>query len=167
MSVKITGLTEQTAPAESDVIPVSGSDGVAKKVKLSTLVDWLKEKLGIGSVSTYTTDAGVRVTAVEQGNVQTVSLSMDVTADATTEWGGLFASETIYCNVAWPKAFIEIPAIVVSYVPISGGNAFAGILVNNGAGTKTSGPVVQLYRGTSITGLTGIVNVVAVGKFKE
>lgn len=165
-SIKISGLTEQTIAAESDLIPVASSAGTAKKMALSTLLSYIKEKLGFGTTS-HTTDSGVRVTAVEQGNIQTVSLSMDVTAAATTEWGGMYASDIIYCNVVWPKAFIETPSIVVSYNPVSGGNAFAGILVQNGANTKTSGPVVQLYRGTSATGLTGVVNVVAIGKFKE
>lgn len=75
-----------------------------------------------------------------------------------TQWGGMYASETIDTAFAFPEAFATVPIVFASYFPTSY-NALAMITVPP---TKYNAPKVQLIRGTA-GGASGTICILAIG----
>ena len=62
-----------------------------------------------------------------------------------TQWGGMYASETIDTAFAFPEAFATVPIVFANYFP-SSYNALAMITVPP---TLSNAPKIQLTRGTA------------------
>ena len=75
-----------------------------------------------------------------------------------TQWGGMYASETIDTAFAFPEAFATVPIVFANYFP-SSYNALTMITVPP---TKYNAPKVQLTRGTAGTA-SGIICILAIG----
>lgn len=75
-----------------------------------------------------------------------------------TQWGGMYASETIDTAFAFPEAFATVPIVFANYFP-SSYNALTMITVPP---TKYNAPKVQLTRGTAGTA-SGTICILAIG----
>lgn len=129
---KISAFPENTAPADTDYF-LNATGDVMKKTKVSQLITWLKEKLGINSINTKLTDLMI---------IKQYQMSTGTTSNAST---GTEADITLdgYTPIAI-TGFQTSTADHVLKVMIAGNRLYGTVARRSGSGSWSSTLTVKI-----------------------